>query len=65
VSGDIVIRIPKKAIQLLVGLFLIMISLLVITATLANYSAFKNPFDLLMIGGLTGALGVACIFWTF
>jgi len=64
-SGDIVIRISKKAIRLVVGLFLIMISLLFIIVTLANYSAFKNPFDLLMIGGLIGALGVACIFWTF
>jgi len=62
-SSDIVIRIPKKGVQLVVGVFLIMISFLFIIVTPGNYSAFQNPIDLLMIGGLIGALGIACIFW--
>jgi uncharacterized membrane protein len=64
-SRDVVIRIPKKAIQLVVGLFLIGLALLFIGITLANYSAFQNPLNFLMIGGLLGFLGIVCIFWKF
>jgi hypothetical protein len=61
--SDIVIKIPKKLLQIIVGSFLIFVSLIFIVVTVAEYSSFQNPLDLLMIGALTGALGIICILW--
>jgi len=62
-ENEYIIKIPKKAFRLVLGAFLIMISLVFACVTLANFSEFQSPFNLLLLWVLLGMLGVFCLFW--